>query len=81
MSVTVGSGNVFADIGMPHPEEVLAKAELVRAIATVIARKKMPPATVARIVGLPPPELSDLLDGNTLGFSRDQLTEFLYRIA
>ena len=29
MSITKSSGNVFADIGHPHPEEALAKSQLV----------------------------------------------------
>jgi hypothetical protein len=28
----VGSGNVFADLGLPNPEEALAKAELAQKI-------------------------------------------------
>ena len=30
ISVTPSSGNVFADIGVPDPEEALAKAQLAR---------------------------------------------------
>jgi hypothetical protein len=33
--VTRGSGNVFADIGLPNPEEHLAKAQLVSMIDDV----------------------------------------------
>jgi hypothetical protein len=35
---TVSSGNVFADLGLPNPEELLAKAELANKI-TVLIRK------------------------------------------
>ena len=28
--VTVGSGNIFADLGLPNPEERLVKAQLAR---------------------------------------------------
>jgi hypothetical protein len=33
----VGSGNVFADLRVPHPEEALAKAELAHEITKRIA--------------------------------------------
>jgi predicted XRE-type DNA-binding protein len=79
-SVTVGSGNVFADIGVPHPEEALAKAGLVHAIATVIERKKMTQQAVAELIGVAQPKISNLLNGNTLGFSSDRLIEFLLRL-
>ena len=36
---TVSTGNVFADLGLPNPEEALAKAELAHKIAVVIDRK------------------------------------------
>jgi predicted XRE-type DNA-binding protein len=79
-SVTVGSGNVFADIGVPYPEEALAKAGLVHAIAVVIARKKMTQKAVAELIGVAQPKISNLLNGNTLGFSSDRLIEFLLRL-
>jgi hypothetical protein len=28
--VTIGSGNVFADLDLPNPDELLAKSELAR---------------------------------------------------
>ena len=33
---TVGSGNVFADLGLPNAEEMLAMAELAQKITAVI---------------------------------------------
>lgn len=37
--ITPGSGNVFADIGLPHPEEDLLKSELVIQIRRFIEQK------------------------------------------
>jgi predicted XRE-type DNA-binding protein len=79
-SVTVGSGNVFADIGVPRPEEALAKAGLLHTIATVIARKKMTQKAVAELLGVTQPKISNLLNGNTLGFSSDRIIELLLRL-
>ena len=38
IEVEEGSGNVFADIGLPNPEERLAKADLAIRIGEAIAR-------------------------------------------
>ena len=37
--VTTGSGNVFADLGLPNPEEHLVKADLVFRIGEIIRRR------------------------------------------
>jgi predicted XRE-type DNA-binding protein len=36
-----GSGNVFADLGLPDAEEHLAKAELARQILNIIAKRNL----------------------------------------
>jgi hypothetical protein len=38
--VTVGSGNVFADLGFANPEEELLKAKLIREIRSIIKTPK-----------------------------------------
>jgi hypothetical protein len=38
IAVKRGSGNVFADLGLDHPEEERLKAELVRKIRDIIKR-------------------------------------------
>ena len=42
---TVSSGNVFADLGLPNPEEALAKAELANKISVLIQERKLTQAT------------------------------------
>jgi hypothetical protein len=37
----VGSGNVFADIGLPNPEEALAKAEIARLVNLALCSRKL----------------------------------------
>ena len=41
IAVIAGSGNVFADIGLPEPEEELAKAQLASCIRQVIKRQRL----------------------------------------
>ena len=39
--ITPSSGNVFVDIGLPYPEEALAKSQLAYRIATIIKARGM----------------------------------------
>ena len=43
IAVENGSGNVFADIGLPDPEERLAKADLAIRIAEAIRMQRLTP--------------------------------------
>jgi hypothetical protein len=48
--VTVGSGNVFTDLGFPNPEEELAKAQLASHIRQVIKRRRLTGAAAAKLM-------------------------------
>src|SRR6516165_5453141 len=71
------SGNVFADLGLKNPEELLAKAELVQRISDIIAERKLTQARAAKILGVDQPKVSALLRGKLEGFSTDRLFRFL----
>jgi predicted XRE-type DNA-binding protein len=74
---TVGSGNVFADLGVAEPEEALAKAQLVRQIGAIVARRGWTQAQAAAVLGIDQPKVSALLRGRLGGFSTDRLCRFL----
>ena len=69
--VTVGSGNVFADLGFANPEEELLKAKLIREIRSIIKRRKLTQAKAAVILGLKQPDVSALVTGRVGKFSID----------
>ena len=75
--ITEGSGNVFADIGTPNPEEDQLKAQLVRRISAIIAQRGLSPTDAAGILGITQPTVSALIDGRLSGFSVDRLFRFL----
>ena len=70
---TIGSSNVFADIGLPHPEEHLAKAQLAAAIHRIIGTRKMSMAAAAEAMELTPSALADIRDGRLAEFTLDRL--------
>lgn len=69
-----GSGNVFADLGLPDPEEALAKAGLAQAIAETIDRRGLTQDEAAKIMGLDQPKVSAIVRGRLSGFTQDRLT-------
>jgi len=74
---TKSSGNVFADIGVPHAEEHLAKADLVIGIASIIRSKGLTQTAAARLIGVAQPDISRLMRGNFEGFSYERLFSML----
>ena len=74
---TIGSGNVFADLGIPKPEEALAKAELARQIGLIIERRHLTQVEAARLLGIDQPKVSALRQGKLKGFSTERLLRFL----
>lgn len=49
---TESSGNVFADLGLPNPEELLAKAEITRQINKLIKQQNMTQKEAAELLGI-----------------------------
>jgi len=73
----VSSGNVFADLGVPNPEEALAKAELANKISVLIQERKLTQAKAAKLLGIDQPKVSMLLRGRLSGFSIERLMRFM----
>jgi predicted XRE-type DNA-binding protein len=77
LDVTPSSGNVFADLGLPNADELLAKAELVRQISKAIEARGLTQKEAAAVTGTTQPKISELLRGHLSGFSMDRLIRFL----
>src|SRR5204863_5333316 len=75
--VEAGSGNVFADLGLPNPDLARAKADLVQRIRRLIADHKLTPTKAAAILGVDAPRVSALVRGRVEGYSLDRLFRFL----
>ena len=75
IAVHDSSGNVFEDLGLPDPEERLAKAELVRAIRAAIGSRDA--NEVGQLLGIAPSDVADLMRGRFSKFSKERLAGFL----
>jgi predicted XRE-type DNA-binding protein len=73
---TVGSGNVFADMRLPQPDELLAKADLAIQISRIIEERGTQ-TQAAALLGIDQPKISALVRGRLEGFSLERLTRFL----
>ncbi len=77
IKVQVSSGNVFADLGLPLPDEMLVKAELARRISEIITSQHLSQAEAAELLGVDQPKISALIRGKLIGFSTERLFRFL----
>jgi predicted XRE-type DNA-binding protein len=77
VKVEYGSGNVFADLGLPHPEQELMKARLTLHIYRIIKQRGLTQAEAGKILGIKQPHVSALMRNRSGNFSVERLTEFL----
>jgi len=75
-----GSTNVYADLGIPHAEEMLVKAQLATKIGDIIRRRKLTQVQAAELLNIPQPKLSGLLRGQFRGISEAKMLECLTRL-
>jgi predicted XRE-type DNA-binding protein len=75
--VTEGSGDVFADLGLPNPEQELLKAQLTLQIYTILKGSGMTQVEIAKILGVQQPQVSLLMRNRAGNFSVGRLMEFL----
>jgi predicted XRE-type DNA-binding protein len=71
------SGNVFADLGLAHPEQELLKAHLTLQIYRLIKERDLTQAQAGKILGVKQPQVSALVRNRSGNFSVGRLLEFL----
>jgi len=75
--VIEGSGNVFADLDLPNPEQELLKAQLTLQIYTILKGSGLTQVEIAKILGVQQPQVSLLMRNRAGNFSVGRLMEFL----
>ena len=76
-TVTEGSGNVFADLGIPDAEAELVKAQLTFQVAKRIKALGLTQTAAANRLGISQPDVSRLMKCRPTGFSTDRLLALL----
>jgi predicted XRE-type DNA-binding protein len=71
------SGNVFADLGLPHPERALLEAGLTLQIYRIIKARHLTEVQASEILGIKQPHVSLLVRNRSGNFSVERLMDFL----
>jgi predicted XRE-type DNA-binding protein len=75
--ITESSGNVFADLGLPNPEQEMMKARLTLQIYRIVRERGLQQAQAAKVLGIKQPHVSLLMRNRSGSFSAGRLMEFL----
>jgi predicted XRE-type DNA-binding protein len=70
-------GNVFADLGVSHPQQELLKAKLTLQIYRLIKQRGVNQTEAGKILGIKQPHVSALMRNRAGVFSVERLMEFL----
>jgi len=77
VKVDVGSGNIFADLGLPDADAHFLKAQIVAEIYRLTNQRKLTQAQAGKLIGISQPEVSRMFKGNFREYSIDRLMAFL----
>ena len=77
---TLSSGNVFKDLGLPSPDERLAKAKLAYKINRLIADQGMTQKNAAIFLGISRSKMTALRNGRLQNFTIDHLASLFRRM-
>jgi predicted XRE-type DNA-binding protein len=77
VGVTKGSGNVFADIGLPDPDHELLKAHLTLQIHRIMNERSLANAQVRKLLGIKAPQAAALMRNRPADFPVVRLMAFL----
>lgn len=75
--IEAGSGNIFADIGLPDAGPHFLKAQIVSEIYRLATAKKLTQAQIGKRLGISQPEVSRMFKGHFREYSIERLMEFL----
>lgn len=76
----IGSGNVFADLGLPAAGKLKVKSGLVFEIVSAIRRLGLTQEEAGRRMGIPQPKVSGMMRGDFANLSERKLMECLTRL-
>ncbi len=80
ISYTISSGNIFADAGLPNPDECLARAKLLSYIVTEIDRRGLSQDQAAHLLDVPQSHIRLLLQAHLSSFSLEYLLQMVKKL-
>ena len=80
IEVEMGSGNVFADLGLPDADKLKIKSGLVIEITKAMRKLGLTQKAAAERMGIPQPKVSAMLRGDFTNLSERKLMDCLNRL-
>ncbi len=80
IEVEIGSGNAFADLGLPDAEKLKIKSGLVIEITKAVRKLGLTQDEAARRMGITQPKVSGMLRGDFSNLSERKLMDCLNRL-
>jgi len=80
IEVEMGSGNVFADLGLPDADKLRIKSGLVIEITKAVRKLGLTQDEAARRMGITQPKVSGMLRGDFSNLSERKLMDCLNRL-
>ncbi len=80
IEIETGSGNVFADLGLPDAEKLKIKSGLVIEITRAIRKFGLTQDEAGHRMGIPQPKVSAMLRGDFANLSERKLMDCLNRL-
>ncbi len=79
-AVELGSGYVFADLGLPEADKLRIKSGLVFEITRAIRDQQLSQAEAGRRMGIPQPKVSAMMRGDFANLSERKLMDCMTRL-
>lgn len=80
VEIEMGSGNVFADLGLPNADKLKVKSALVIEISKAVRNLGLTQDEAARRMGVTQPKVSAMLRGDFANLSERKLMDCLNRL-
>jgi len=80
IEVEKSSGNVYADLGFSHADEMLVNAQLVAKISEILNARKWTQQQASKVLGISQPKLSKMLRGKFHGIRETKMLDCLTRL-
>ena len=76
----IGSGNVFADLGLDDADELLTRAQLGHSVRLLLKARILKQRDIAKLLEIDQSEVSRLMNGQYHPFAEGRLFAFLKRL-
>jgi len=73
----VGSDNIFADLDLDQSDELMARAQLLQKVGSLMKASQLSQKEIAEKLGITQPKVSLLVSGRLSAFSSDVLMHYL----